>query len=275
MRLFVEGDLDQEVLFPVLAGRAVVEAQRASKDSLPPRVRTERERLQAQGVASVRVFYLRDRDFDHDPPADVSRPVPDAPQGKPVLGWRWCRHSIECYLCDPLIVTEAMEWERREYEDALQQAAGAIRYYQAARWAIASARQSLPPRFELKTSPDGLADFALPGDLTETGSAQWAVDHVAAFRSRVVPALAEPELRRTFSRRNAQFEAVTQSVNQVLLWFSGKDLMAALAGWLAQRGIPSAGAFRVSLRDWIRANPERTLALLAEWQGLIQITQEV
>jgi len=93
-KLLVEGELDQQLLSAVCKGDPFVEAALASKNALAPRVRDER-RKGLQGV-----FYLRDRDYDTEPPTDITSPSKDDGD----LGWRWCRHSIENYMLDPLIV---------------------------------------------------------------------------------------------------------------------------------------------------------------------------
>ena len=36
-------------------------------------------------------------------------------------------------------------------------------------------------------------------------------------------------------------------------------------------GMTNPGAFRAALRDWIIANPWRTLELLPEWNGMIDV----
>jgi hypothetical protein len=60
-------------------------------------------------------------------------------------------------------------------------------------------------------------------------------------------------------------------VANVLLWFSGKDILAGMADWLATRSIANPGEFRAILRDWIISNPDRAIELLPEWKGLIDI----
>jgi hypothetical protein len=52
------------------------------------------------------------------------------------------------------------------------------------------------------------------------------------------------------------------------LWFSGRDLLAGLREWVANRGVANQGASRALLGDWIIAQPERMLgmALSATWR---------
>jgi hypothetical protein len=68
--LYVEGSLEVEVLYPILLGAPVLK-KGGSKGSLRPRATTERIENH------VRAGYLRDRDFDYDPPADLAMPTID------------------------------------------------------------------------------------------------------------------------------------------------------------------------------------------------------
>ena len=137
-KLFVEGNLEIEVLTPILQGSPVPQ-QGGSKNSLKPRAGTERRENK------VVAGYLRDRDFDFDPPKDLSRPTVDSVESGVPFGWRWCRHEIENYLVDPAVVSEAMAWPMPDVEEALRQAAAKIRSYEAARWTVGIVRRVLPP----------------------------------------------------------------------------------------------------------------------------------
>ena len=122
--LLVEVKLDAEVLGAILAGRPVVK-EAGPKNSLAPRTRVERRERRTCDVC-----YLRDRDFDHDPPTEPSRPQVDRTDDDgSVLGWRWCRHEIESYLIDPDPVANATGWDRDEYARALTSAAVRLRHY--------------------------------------------------------------------------------------------------------------------------------------------------
>jgi len=166
-KLFIEGNLEAEVLNPILQGNPVLQ-RGGSKNSLKPRARAERR------DNKVAAGYLRDRDFDFDPPVDISKPTVDSEDNGIPFGWRWCRHEIENYLIDPVIVSEA--------DDAF------------------------------------VADVA-----------------------------------------------------KILLWFSGKDILAGMADWLVTKSVANPGEFRASLRDWAIANPGRALELLPEWNSLTEI----
>src|SRR4051812_8814612 len=116
--LFVEGKLEVMLFGKVLAGVCQVSAQHGNKGSLAPRTRDARR----QGIQAA---YVRDRDFDFEPPIppDHGQPTVDKRDGGGVLGWRWCRHSLESYLLDPAIVEAATNWPRGDYEARLLSAA--------------------------------------------------------------------------------------------------------------------------------------------------------
>ncbi len=150
--LLVEGELDAQVLNPVFGGSPMIE-RGGSKGSLLPKTRDKRGK-------TPDTCYLRDRDFDYDPPTDLTRPSVDAEDKRPqntgprVLGFRWCRHSIENYLLEPAIVHAATGWSEEDFTRALLDAAKHIEHYTVARWAVGIARRSLPPFRELSTRPD-------------------------------------------------------------------------------------------------------------------------
>ncbi len=232
-RLLVEGALDAELLRPILAGSPEV-AIGGSKYSLAPKARTERE------LRQINVCYLRDRDFDFDPPEHASQPVVDREHEGSVLGWRWCRHEIENYLLDPKLVTAAMGWDEAVYTAALVQAAQRIRFYQISRWVVGTARRSLPPQYELNTRPQEVQDseIRLPTDLTEAAAARWTTDHVAAFYVNIQVALAPETIAASLAQRAASIgQTLFESTASVLLWCSGKDLMAALNPGSIPRGL--------------------------------------
>src|SRR5690242_15433111 len=99
--LFVEGELDEQLLRPILSGNPVVE-RGGSKGSLFPQAMAESKRR------GVDVRYLRDRDFDFEAPLDRSHPSIDRNHQNRTVGWRWSRHSVENYLIDPDVVVAAI-----------------------------------------------------------------------------------------------------------------------------------------------------------------------
>ena len=90
----------------------------------------------------------------------------------------------------------------------------------------------------------------------------------------MVNATEPPVVQSSFDAFCARFdEAFVTDVAGILLWFSGKDLLAGMADWLISRGIPNPGSFLASLRNWMIANPVKVLQLLPEWNGLIEVVR--
>lgn len=264
-KLFIEGNLEAEALNPILQGNPVLQ-RGGSKNSLKPRARTERRENK------VAAGYLRDRDFDFDPPVDISKPTVDGEDNGIPFGWRWCRHEIENYLIDPVIVSEAMTWPISDVEEALCQAARKIRSYEAARWAVGIVRRALPPHYELRTRPDGLNDIGLPLALDAATVNEWASNSIEKHRSLITATTDPPAIQASLDGLAAHFDdAFVADVAKILLWFSGKDILAGMADWLATKSVANPGAFRASLRDWVIANPGRALELLPEWKSLTEI----
>ncbi len=62
-----------------------------------------------------------------------------------------------------------------------------------------------------------------------------------------------------------------EDVENVLVWCSGKDLLAGLPQpTLVSTGTQTPGELRARLRTWIRNNPEKVIACFPEWQNLIE-----
>jgi hypothetical protein len=266
-KLFVEGKLEPQVLNPILQGTPVL-VRGGSKNSLKPRALAERQENK------VAAGYLRDRDFDFDPPVDLSKPTVDCEDGGIAIGWRWCRHEIENYLIEPAVVSEAMVWPIPDIEEALRQTARKIRSYEVARWAVGIARRALPPHYELKTRPDGLNEIDLPPALDAAAVNAWASGNIENHRRKIVattdPAAVQDSLEVLAARFNDVF---VDDVATVLVWFSGKDILAGMADWLISKAVAKPGVFRASLRDWIIANPERALELLPEWNDMTAVVR--
>lgn len=268
-KLFVEGKLDAEILDAVFEGNPLI-TRGGTKYSLRPRAHDERSKNQPDFI----VCYLRDRDFDFDPPADLSQPTVDRRlDDGTVLGWRWCRHEVESYLIDPALVSAARGWDVTVYTTQLVAAARAIRHYQIARWVIGTARRSLPPNHQLNTRPVELKDneIRLPADLSDKATSSWAHGQLAGFYHQIQQVLDPVAVGASIaSRLTGITEELLGSADGVLLWCSGKDLLAALEPWLQSQGVPNAGAFRAGMRDWVIAKPQEALDRLPEWNGLIQ-----
>lgn len=227
-----------------------------------PRVAEERKKL-------IESSYLRDRDFDNDPPADLHAPTVDRISGGVVQGWRWCRHEIENYLLEPEIVARATGWERGDFARSLLAAARALRHYTAARWTVGTARRSLPPLHELATRPDTLTNaIKVPGDLSELASRRWVTEHIGAFRGKIQLPLSDVTLSATYERWVRQL-VLAAAPSDVLLWNSGKDLIAVLEPEIVRLPRMNSVLFCNAIRDWITANPQQALGVLPEWSALL------
>jgi len=190
-----------------------------------------------------------------------------------VLGWHWCRHEIENYLVDPVLVAAALDIESAPYEEALCEAARSMVHYEAARWAVGAARRSLPPNYKLKTRPpDGEnVEFYLPADMSPQFSHDWAVAHVSAFGDRVREGLAEEAVETVLQHAEERLDAAAQDTAALLLWFAGKDLLKGMEPWFADQGYGSPSTFRTRIRDWAIGHPEEVLGLLPEWRAFVAI----
>lgn len=267
--LLLEGNLDGTVLGPVMNGNPTLETG-CSKGSLGPRC------LDQRSNGTPNVCYLRDRDYDYEPPAVMTHPIVDRMWSGVVLGWRWSRHEIENYLLDPAVVAAATSWNRPTYEAALVAAGQSIRHYQIARWCLGLVRRSLPPINHLPSRPVAFAghDFRTPADLTSAGTSQWARDEVTAFRNQVSGVIGAAQFDQSLIDRGNQLTAALLSTpDTVLTWCSGKDLFTALGTWLQATHHIDSGNFRALLRDWIHDHPEDTVLLLPEWDQLRQIVR--
>jgi hypothetical protein len=263
--LLTEGDLDAQVLRPLLAGVATVRSARSSKHALVPRVRAEREKLPGPPT----VFCVRDRDFDFDVPEDGPIPLTDHTG---VLGWYWCRHEIENYLLEPDLVATTYDLDRDDVVQRLTAAALRIREYQAARWAVGVSRRSLPPNYHYRTRPLQLAsaDLRLPGDLSWKASRTWALKEASSFAAIVRLALCRKEMSARLTAYRGRFDAAfCESAEAVLAWFSGKDLLTATGEWLTPLGPRAPGQLRRDLGERLASLPWQEIAsLFPEWRTL-------
>ncbi|WP_295436507.1 hypothetical protein [uncultured Thiodictyon sp.] len=263
--LFVEGNLDSEILAAVFAGSLVVR-RGGSKDGLAPQARYEREKN------AVKAAYLRDRDFDHEPPQDCHAATVDRLDGDTVLGWRWARHEIENYLLDPAIVERAIGISGHDWSATLTDVGCRIRWYQIARWTIGQVRRVLPPSHQLRTRPAGLNELALPALTDERFSREWCLTSIGHFLEQVTGKMSPECVEATVTRYS---EVLTEeslgNIETTLAWCSGKDLLAGLSGdSLRQCRCANAGDLRAALRDWVRENADEAVAQFPEWQDLIQ-----
>lgn len=261
--LLVEGELDAVLMNAILGGSPVVQ-RGGPKGSLAPKTRDERGR--GRGA----VCYIRDRDFDFPPAGDLTRPTVDQATGAGPLGWRWCRHSIENYLLEPALVNAAFQWPVPTFRSQLVAAARLIRHYQAVRFTIGTIRGNLPPFRELPNCPVDVKghEFRLPADLSEPAIFTWCRQTVAEFKLLIDDCI-EPLKVEQLIAQHSQYlsDEVLSDADAVLRWCSGKDLMMALAPWLAQQNCHNPGDFRLRLRNWASANPDFLVSLLPEWNN--------
>lgn len=257
-KLYVEGELDQQLLNNILGGSPVVE-RRGGKYGLQGMVLRERQEKGSEGL-----YLLRDRDFDYEPPADLRTPTElRAERSNDHTGWRWCRHSVECYLLEPAVAAQALNRTSAELEEWIRQAGRALVDYQAARWTIGQARAQLPPGRRLETHPTELdGEFNLPADRSEGAIWTWLWASTQQFIRPVTLAFAEDALRAQFTAYQARLGALDAA--GLLVWCSGKDLLAFIAPLVGQ---DSPKALSNRIRDWVIAHPEEALRLLPEWQA--------
>lgn len=272
-QLLCEGDprgLDAVVLGALLSPEGPQVVPSISKAHLGAAVHALRR------VRQTHVAAIRDRDFDFMP-EHGDEPVVWKWADKET-GWRWRRHEIESYLVDPALVLPATlagpnARDAAEYEPLLLRAARLIAPYQAARWTLGDLRGRLPPR--LPSRPERFnKDFDLPTDLGEQSCLSWVHAEVLTHRASMPDTASISALYKSFHDR---FAAETFDVREALLWFSGKDLMAAVARQALAEGLAawsSAGRLRNGVRDWIREHPEEALHRMPEWARLKQLVNE-
>jgi len=264
-KLFVEGELDSNLLGSLpLSGWTVQALKDGGKGALKPRTKSERE--YNKRFAS---YYMRDRDFDYEPSGTLGpHEMGDG------MGYRWSRHELENYIIDPLIVVEATGLDSDAYQAALMDAGKMIQHYQAARWAIGLVRCKLPFPYKLDTRPSDIkaVEFRLPATLDRESRKQWALGHTEEHRNRVEDCLARESVANIFEEQDNFFQSDGfMTTDNILIWFSGKDLLASLRDWLAANGMGEPKDFRIRLRDWMQRNSQRLLTLLPEWERLIDL----
>ncbi|MBM3879944.1 MAG: hypothetical protein FJ387_09530 [Verrucomicrobia bacterium] len=255
----MEGDLDQEVLNAILAGFPLVR-KGGTKYALQGIVLRERAKTENDSV-----FFLRDRDFDFEPSQTAPHlPAPITTRSGVAVGWCWFRHCIECYLLEPALAAAALDRPVAEFDGLLLDAGQELANYQAARWAIGQVRSKLPPSRHLETHPPQVhGEFALPQDISEPANWNWISTSTREFIQPVAAAFEEDALRGVFEQYKTRVASLDTS--GILVWFSGKDLLANVAPRL---GTQSPGQLRSRLRNWVLEHPEQTLAILPEWAAL-------
>ena len=263
-KLYVEGKLDSEIYTPLFSGAVTIE-KGGSKTSIRPQARNDRS-------SGILAGYLRDRDFDFDPPDDMDIPTIDLADGDVPWGWRLNRHEIESYILDPQVVAAKFGIEAEAWQDHLCEAGKIIRWYQIARWTIGYARSGLPPNYKLQTSPNDVNEMRLPADLSEQASLDWGRQVIAEFRARVDQNLCEQSVNDKLESNRLKFtEELLSSHAYVLAWCSGKDLFAALpATGLQQTGAQNPKTLCNILRDWVRDHSDEFIGFFPEIAALKQ-----
>ena len=263
--LLVEGNLDSEILSSLFQGSPPVR-RGGSKNGLKPQARYERE--QNRVVAG----YVRDRDFDFEPPDDLNAATVDSGFQNTTLGWRWARHEIENYLLDPHIVANAIGVSQDDWSQILVDAALRIRWYEIARWTIGQVRRNLPPQYELETRPADFNELQIPEATDEPASRDWCLNSIRKFATTVEESTSSETIVENFEQRAEKLsDEFFSDATQVLVWCSGKDLFAALTqATLGQLGLNNGGELRAALRDWFRENIEASANHFPEWQDLIE-----
>jgi hypothetical protein len=296
--VFVEGKLDAKILGRLLlnkltvSGKQFIVQRRGYKNTLANEAMT----VAKDGND---VCFLRDRDFDYLPPDDLLHPkqikrevitikLPNNQKIKrEIKGWHWCRHEIENYLLTPEIVAKASyrkkygyRFDITEYQEELRKAAEKIRFYEAARWAIGKAKLCLPPKQELYSRPIDILDkpMAIPHDCSCDAIETWLINTTYAFYQQISDALKEEAVKKEYRYYVNFFDWLfCQDITKVLVWFSGKDLLATLEPWCIKKGYQDVAAFRETLTnnliEWLRRNPEEVWAILPEWKALIHCLQ--
>ncbi|MHC4880850.1 MAG: hypothetical protein ACYTGL_30730 [Planctomycetota bacterium] len=262
-KLYVEGKLDSEIYTPVFAGAVTIE-KGGSKNSLRPQAGRDRQ-------SGIQAGYLRDRDFDFDPPDDMESPTADS-LGDEVWGWRLNRHEIENYLIDSRVVEAKFGIEANLWQDWLREAGMKICWYQVARWTVGYARSQLPPHYKLQTSPGTVAEMRLPADLSEEASLTWCRSTIEAFHTRIDECLGESAVAAHIQSRAEHFsEERLGDPLHILTWCSGKDLFAALPDDALQVTLVESPATLCNiLRDWVRDHPEEFVDFFPEFAALKQ-----
>jgi len=138
-------------------------------------------------------------------------------------------------------------------------------------------RCALPPTHRLPTQERREEFYLPPADkLDKDGAHTWVLAHVEAFADTVVPSLAPTCVEALYVKHAARFEnGFCDNADNILIWFSGKNLMAALRDWWSGLGMAAGpGDFRNHIRDWMRDHPEDVLNALPEWRGLLDAMRQ-
>jgi hypothetical protein len=160
----------------------------------------------------------------------------------------------------------------------LVDAGNRICHYQAGRWAVGIVRCNLPYPRELQTHPREIdpENYALPENLEREPIMEWALEHTETYRNQVNGCLATISVEQAFVERANFFQiGGFMAVENILVWFSGKDLLSALRDWLLEKGQGEPGYFLSKIRDWMIRNAATVKGLLPEWNQLVITLDEI
>jgi hypothetical protein len=269
-QLYVEGSLDQRVLTGVLSGQVAV-ASRGTKDDLPHIVRRELD------DGKTGIAYLRDRDFDSEPPHIQAVEVAvDRELSGTVLGYRWDRTELENYLLEPAIASAALRVDLAEWSVELAKAAAQLHAYTAGRWTLGQLRARTHRVTKIKTRPDSLSGkvFPLPKSLMEADVRTWlsaTVTGVSAAVSKEFDVVATTK----------QFESYKGILSgkfggEILRWYSGKDLFGVLASYFQSKGIDNSADAMERVLVWLETPNGISTAMsnLPEWKNLATVLSQ-
>ena len=212
--------------------------------------------------------YLRDRDFDFEPSSGgITQPDQDKIVDNVVHGYRWKRTDIEGYLLEPQLVAAAIVNDGTDAQTELVSAAAALRDYEAARWTVAQSKMHLPGKGIIQTRPVTLrTQYEVPANLSEPESWNWIKTVASDFLSKANAALNEPELQNRYQSYRAKLNRAHWL--DVLLWYSGKDLLSQMTALRNQLRCPQPADFCSKMATWIQKNPSQAEAFLPEWVEL-------
>ncbi|KEO81866.1 hypothetical protein [Tumebacillus flagellatus] len=283
-QLFVEGEFDSNLISAVLqeADLEITVTPKGPKYGLQSKVLEERGRLGGT------IFYLRDRDFDFG-----LTEIGDAPELLEAnldgvvthLGWRWSRHEIENYVAEPAVLSEVASLVARrtisveEVTNKLTESAQTLRFYQAARWTIGTAKKVLPPYNKEINSRPMKKEWRLPPAeaLTAESNVQWVLDMTNPFLNQVQSVLNEQQIRADFEKYVELFsEANCNNIQWVLHMCSGKDLLTGLKDWFIELGFQSPkDVVSTVINHVVQHDPQLPLRHIPEFQAFCQLIQAI
>lgn len=285
VQLFVEGQLDADIVgsFGIDGTVKPGGGKGGLKHRAADAARTSTERRPDE--PNQRFGYLRDRDFDTEQQSNATnirhRVVPIPHVGKKPLAideYVWNRHSIENYLIDPVIVTRAFpQIAEADYRDVLRASAQRIRFYEAARWAVAEVRNRFQRIRSPRTRPaKPRGELEIPRTVDADVSRDWARQMVESYVGQIQNAANNPDIDGQFDAFCQRFnDEFCETIDGPIVWFSGKDLIGGMftesrASW----GINNAVEFVRGLRDWVQNNATEAVNTFPEWQALVAHIKE-